>query len=422
MSNHVAKKIISVFSTNIISILMAVVSVLVLARGLGATDRGIYAALLVIPNLLVSIVEGGVRQSAVYFIGSEKYRINEIICSLKAYTYMTGILGYVFCCIVMYLSLGSDVPIVGVFFASLIVPLTVVYNSYRGIFLGLEVIDKFNHSTWINKLVFMIILLYLLFVDEVSPSFAIASLVIGLVVSIIYCELALKGSADFSKKDVSFDIIFLMLKKGLLFALALFLIQANYKIDILFMSKLSSLAELGVYSVTVQVAEIVWQLPAAALVVIMSRSANEKNSNELIKTVSTTTRIVFWITLVIVLCSIVFFEFFNELIFGEDYQGLVKVLVLLSPGLALASFFKTLNAYFAGKGNPMPSIIAMLFAVVVNVCLNLILIPEYGANGAAIASSISYFIMSLLLIIVYLSKTGERFSSLILIKRSDFRK
>src|SRR5699024_6855625 len=71
-----------------------------------------------------------------------------------------------------------------------------------------------------------------------------------------------------------------LFKRGIAFALALFILTLNYKIDILFLEKMVTSAEVGIYSVGTSLAELIWQLPAAISLVLFARSANSKSDNE----------------------------------------------------------------------------------------------------------------------------------------------
>jgi O-antigen/teichoic acid export membrane protein len=52
-------------------------------------------------------------------------------------------------------------------------------------------------------------------------------------------------------------------------------------------------------------------------------------------------------------------------------------------------------------------------AVVANVAGNLLLVPRIGITGAAIASSVSYSILSAILIVYYLRVTGLSWTALV---------
>jgi len=56
----------------------------------------------------------------------------------------------------------------------------------------------------------------------------------------------------------------------------------------------------------------------------------------------------------------------------------------------MAVVFKVLHSNLAGRGYPLAAIWVYLGALVVNILLNLILIPLYGTFGSAVASSVSF--------------------------------
>lgn len=84
------------------------------------------------------------------------------------------------------------------------------------------------------------------------------------------------------------------------------------------------------------------------------------------------------------------------------------------------SLFKMLNMDMAGKGKPGISIAVFLPAVIINIVLNIILIPDYGGRGAAIASTISYSIGSLLFVLIYARINQLSLSDIFIYKKDDF--
>ncbi|MCK4719868.1 hypothetical protein KAU08_04375, partial [bacterium] len=68
--------------------------------------------------------------------------------------------------------------------------------------------------------------------------------------------------------------------------------------------------------------------------------------------------------------------------------------------------------------------------LVTNIIINLILIPSTytigtlpisGMNGAAIASSISYFVLFILLLIIYFRESGEKPGDIFIPKKGDIQ-
>ena len=82
-------------------------------------------------------------------------------------------------------------------------------------------------------------------------------------------------------------------------------------------------------------------------------------------------------------------------VFGEDFAPAAPALVALLPGVFFLSLYTILANYLAAIGLPAIAVVAPFLALVLNVVLNLLLIPPYGATGAALASSAAYLALFL---------------------------
>jgi O-antigen/teichoic acid export membrane protein len=76
--------------------------------------------------------------------------------------------------------------------------------------------------------------------------------------------------------------------------------------------------------------------------------------------------------------------------FGDEFHGTVKPLIWLLPGIFALSSQTLIAAYFAGKDMPRVNMYAALVSLVMVTVLDFLLIPDHGATGAAVASSIAY--------------------------------
>ena len=95
------------------------------------------------------------------------------------------------------------------------------------------------------------------------------------------------------------------------------------------------------------------------------------------------------------------------------------VLKLLLPGVVILTIFKVMNMDLAGKGKPWIAMKAMLPSLVLNVVLNLMWIPGYGASGSAFASTVSYALSGILFLYFYSVETGIPVREILKFRRSD---
>lgn len=87
---------------------------------------------------------------------------------------------------------------------------------------------------------------------------------------------------------------------------------------------------------------------------------------------------------------------FVSLYFGQDFAPAVGPLLLLLPGVLGLALSRPIFAIGQGKGELRMLVLATGAASVLNLLLNVLLIPRYGMYGAAVATSIGYGSMFLL--------------------------
>ena len=99
---------------------------------------------------------------------------------------------------------------------------------------------------------------------------------------------------------------------------------------------------------------------------------------------------IFLFSLFIVICCFIFGKFIILLIFGKEFIKSIFILKLISiSGFFL--FLNIINVYYLNAINkPLMNAKVFIFGAVMNILLNLILIPRYSYTGAAIATIASY--------------------------------
>ena len=211
-----------------------------------------------------------------------------------------------------------------------------------------------------------------------------------------------------------------MLSLGVIYAIALFVINLNYKIDIVLLERLSSAAEIGQYTTGVTITELIWQLPTALGVVLFSRSANAKDSQAFTWKIAKLLRVTILISIAGAVALSVAAPILIPTVYGEAFLPSVRVLQILMPGVVTFTIFKVLNMDLAGKGRPEISLAVFSPAVLLNIALKLMWIPKYGDNGAALASTISYSLSAIVFLFVYARIVKIKITSLLKFQVSDW--
>ena len=405
--------------SKIIVIVFSIATSILTARTLGPEKNGIIAALLVYPSLFMTFGSLGISQSVTFFIGKQKYHEDNIKRAITQIWAITSILSLIICYLLIYSFTNVSNDILLIMLAILPIPFT-LFNTYNmGLFLGKNEISKYNQINWIPSiLIFFLSLVFILYLKLDIKGAILATLVGSILMSII---LFLKNDfLSFFSAKIEWIVIKKLLSLGLIYALSLLVINLNYKIDIILIDKLSTPFELGIYSKGSSLIQYLWQIPMLLSTLVFAKSATSKKDIEFSLKVAQLLRISILITIICIIL-ILFSKFIILTMYGEQYKESVSVLVYLLPGVLLLTIFKVMNMDLAGKGKPWIALKAMIPALIINIILNITLIPEKGANGAAIASTISYSFAAILFTYFYSKTSQVSIKQIFTYKKTDFK-
>jgi len=411
------------FSIGVSKVLMIVFGLttsIIVARVLGPDKNGIIAALLVYPSLFMSIGSLGIRQSTTYFLGKGIFSDDQIKTAITQIWLLTVVFSVAVCYLLMHYFSKSGENNWLVILALSPIPFA-LFNTYNsGIFLGKNQISVFNKINWIPTLVILVITTILV----LCLSYDISGYLIALLVGPLFISFILFFKNKFIYAfsfNYNWNVIKQMLSLGLVYALALLIINLNYKIDVILLDNLSTSFETGIYSKGVSVTEYLWQIPMLLSTVVFARSAVSKDDKAFSIKVAQLLRLSFLVICVAALVLFLLSKFIIVLMYGEAFSGSVMVLNTLLPGALLLTIFKVINMDLSGRGRPWVSLKAMTPALLVNLVLNVVFIPKYGAVGAALASTISYSLAAILFIFFYSKETKIPVLDIIRYKASDFQ-
>jgi len=413
------RDIIGVFNSNVFSIIAGLLGSIILARVLGPEKYGIYTALVIIPVIVVSLTHLGVRGSAIFHVGKGKYDKNELVSSIIVLLIIASGLGIVISAIAYLIYDEPSFTMLMIGLVLLVIPGRLAIIYFGGIFLGNDEIKKANQMNWItNALNLSIIALLVWGLGYEILGAIIAFLVSGSVVA-IYGYYLVRRSFQI-KLRIHKDILKSLLRLGVLFSVSFFILQLNYRIDILLIEKLRDAAEVGIYSIGASVAEQLWQLPLAVGIVVFSRTANTKDREAMAATTGVLLRLAFLLSVVLAVSMYFLVPIFVPLIFGEAYIPSIRIIQLILPGIIMVVIFRILSGHLAGLGRPEITLYIFLPALVLNILLNFLWIPEYGGRGAAMATNVSYTAGSIGYMIAYSRIVKTPLLKILAFKRSDF--
>lgn len=180
------------------------------------------------------------------------------------------------------------------------------------------------------------------------------------------------------------------------------------QIDIFMLGFLTTVEEVGVYSIANKIAVMVTFITVA----INSMSApefsdlyNKGRINDLQYVAQKTTKLIFFTTFPIIII-LGFLGKYILNIFGESFIIGYSVLLLLLLGQSLNAMLGSTGNFLNMTNNQNKLMFFVLIALILNIILNYMLIPMYGINGAAFSTMISVISWNILATIFIYKKFG----------------
>ncbi|MEI6174902.1 MAG: polysaccharide biosynthesis C-terminal domain-containing protein [Bacteroidota bacterium] len=415
------RDILSFLGSNLTVTVSNLVIGVILSRMLGAAGFGLYSAIIVIPIMVIGFTQLGIRRSTIYHIGNKLIPEDHIVSALFILLLWTSALSIIICGMVYFFSESQLFDPLIIVMVLLTIPLLLTNVFAGGVFLGKEDIKRaaiLNAGPTIITLLLTIFFVYFLKMSVLGAfaAIALANLIMFLFTyRMIFIEFRYNITWKYHE-----GIMKSMIKLGLVNAIAIFIMQLNYRLDILMLKKLSTLEEVGFYSVAMQIAEQLWHIPFAIESIVLSRSANTTDDQFVHRTVASIFRVSLLIGLVTGLLIFFAAPSLVPLIFGQEYIPSVSMIQVVLPGILILVGFRILNSRLTGMGKPQIAIYAFMPALVINFIMNLFLIPRYGGIGAAWSTNASYAVGSLIFMVVYSKMVNTPLQEIFRYRRSDF--
>ncbi|MFC4245639.1 flippase [Natribaculum luteum] len=179
--------------------------------------------------------------------------------------------------------------------------------------------------------------------------------------------------------------------------------------DIFILSYFRTSSEVGSYNVVYPLAELLTATLSAFSFIampILSELHSERRTNEMDRTYKIVTKWIFMATLPAGLIMILFPAATISLTFGPEYTEAALPLVVLAVGFFTHAVAGPNVNTLTAIGRTRTIMWDNLLAGGTNIVLNVVLIPEYGLMGAAVATAVSYIGLNTLYSVQLYRATG----------------
>ncbi len=417
-----ARNSATTFLTGVFALGVGALQVGITARILGPVGKGELTAALLLPMLFTMLAPLGIDWASLYHLGKKTFPREVLIRTVLAALLILGGIGVAACLGASYflrdrLFGGVSPAAVGV--AVFTIPTQLAWLFLGGFYRGEMRIGEANLlDVGRSTLRFLLI---------VTALVVLRWNVLGVVLAQVVAETLMIGLAFRHLGGVQprplfrWDVFRKLLAFGIqIYGCSIFL-YLNYRVDLFLVRSKLDLYQTGLYSTAVTLAEILWMVPNSLGTVLFPSVARSSGEGREALTLAIC-RSSFW--MMAILCGILAVgrNLVLKIIFGERFVEAGPALLGLLPGILAMSLQFILGTALSGRGRPLPVTLGAAIGFVANVLLNLAWIPRYGILGASLASSVSYTLVTLVVLIAYLRISDSRLRDAILLRREDLRR
>jgi O-antigen/teichoic acid export membrane protein len=370
--------------------ILSILAMVLLARHLQPTGFGTYSALLAYYALVLSLGGLGLDRLALRELSSRDASKLGVLGTLLILRAGAAIVLMVLVVVLTFFFKREWLPLVPV--AALAMLPASIASTYSAVFQGTE---RFGPPAAAAVAAALVAAAFTLFgiVSRAPLPFFLWALVLGEIMRVGWLLFASRADpvplGGFQKAFAR-----RALQESLPYGVLAILGTIYFRIDLVMLEALGSVAATGLYASAYRIMEVLGILPALALGVLFPRFARmlQDDLGRARELYLLATRLLVWLGFVVGAVGIVFARPILELLYTDSYLDAAAPLVWLMIALIFL-FAHAANVTVLFAGTELRRVVELSFLTAgFNVVANLLLIPRFGAAGAAAATAGSEFL------------------------------
>lgn len=393
-----------------------------IARFLGPAGKGAITLVQLLVGQANSYLVLGLDTAIVHFVGRRGWSPPVIAARVLGLAISLGALGFLFLSVLLLTAFRNVIPGELQFLTLLLaatVPLTLSGFFLRGIIRACGRILEEWTLTFLTALTILIGVAVALFAGGGAPGVLWALLAASVIAAGYNFVLAWRIGILKSPPVLDWKGSKELVSYGAKLHVGNVLESLNDRFDMYIVAFFLGTSAVGIYSVSVVVAELLWLLPGVLSSVLMQRVAtrSDEGANAIMGPMNRLTALVMFVAAV---GAALLGGFAIRLVFGEAFADAYLPMVLLLPGVWAMGLWKNLTSDLSVRGYPTYKGYTAGMAVLVTIVLDFALIPVWGVPGAAAASTVAYWAAFLMALHIYCRVTGFSLRQILFPARSDF--
>lgn len=415
-----SKDTLTTVIAHLFSIFISFLQSIILAQYLLPKGRGELAIIIFLPTFITSFTHFGLHWSVIYFLKKSEKDFDRVLnTSLLIFIFLSFFSSFL---VILSGAILFEKFFKGFSYEILLVCATMaILKQFENFILSYL---RGNNNIYISNLfkIFKAMLTFFLIIIAIyffKPGVVSLSIIIIFADSIVILFFLYN-----SIKKIKFQIIpdLNLCKNMFIYGIKMFafsiLLTLNYRLDIGLIRYFRNYEEVGYYTISVSMAEILLNIPTIVSYVLFPYITGSKEEYQN-KITSQMNRFAF---LLLIFGGFLIGLFCYPLIkyfYGKDFLPSFPAVLILLPGIIAISIQQIVGSDLCGRGYPEIITKAGFVGFLINFLLNILLIPKYGINGAAFASTISYSTIGIIVLKYFYRKTNLQVKTLFLLNKDD---
>ena len=374
-----------------------------LARVTTVAQYGELMATFVFANILNAVFEFGF---APYIQREAASKASSLTKQLGVVTLfkLVGFLPYAFFTILYFLIAGTTNP-AAVILISLALYISNIGRIFSGVFFGL---DRYNNSFY--ALLFSRVVIFagigILFFTTAEPWVVLLLLLCAMILQGVFLLRDLNGVHIPLSLDFDFALLKSIMKSSLPIGIGILCVWVYDKLDVLLINHFLGSESVSYYAVAYSIYKMPQILTGVVLVPLFTSFSNRYSIEKYlsVKEIAKPAVILLALSVIMILACTLFPELILKVTYGEKYAGAAWILSSLAPALPGLFLNNLTGVVLNSVRNERKAMSSAIYAFLLNVSMNIILLPVIGLRAAVLATvCVEYFILGIQL--VYLKKS-----------------
>lgn len=400
-SRSVRADALHIYLLQFTTLAVATVSSAILARMLGPREKGVVDLYRLLAAFILDFGMLGFGSGLLFYLANKQVKLSKIHGTGVAFSLLMGIIAALIGATALpwlkavFPALQDQIILLTLFLA----PFTFYRLLWSNIITGLNQAVK-DYQIGIYFAVFNLLIIAILWQWEYLNAQRVIIVTITLSVVNSLAALVILYQQE-PKLQFDFSLLQNSLRYGLVVYIGYLANLLLFRIDQLMINHLMGTAALGIYTVSVRWAEMLFTLDNAILAAALYRisSAEADESFALTKKILQKQLLISGsaaIGMAIIAYPLVY------ILYGANFQDATIPLILLLPGIVAWTMAKIMSQYISyNRGKQWLPMLASVGGMLLNIVLNWFLIPVLGISGASLASTIAYLFVMFITFLIY---------------------